>query len=259
MNFKSLALLTGVVLVFGCKKYDIHPPVLTEINIEGNTQNIVLQAGTNYSLYYKLADNTGVDHIKIASIKGFKYEDSVEITKNDFAFIYALDYDQKTKSEPIAFNVPANASAGSYRVKVDISDGNDNVVTEKSLNFVVVGGSNNQPSITSDLTTTSDSAKGYTVSARRGDNLMFDGYVSSPANDITQLKLEIIGESKNVYSKIFRYTGTSDFTLDLKAFSNSLKLVLNPVTAIGDYQVNLYVTNSTGQVGVRTFKMNVPY
>ncbi|MES2629558.1 MAG: DUF4625 domain-containing protein [Bacteroidota bacterium] len=253
----SVILLSGVVLATGCKKkLDIAPPDVVYMNINGASEDIVLTAGNNYSFFYQIEDNSGVDYVNIKVQKGFNFETNPEKTAADFFLSNGFDYDQKVKTEGISFNPPSNVSAGSYRVSVKPSDNNDNNNVERFLDFIVVNGT--EPKMTDfGFSSTTDSLS-EVVSARRGDNLVFYGKAES-GTDIAKVKIEFLNATKSLLYKEIPFSGTTDFAVDLKQISDSLKITVDPIWGRGDYKVVVHVIDSNGQAAVKIFKMKVVY
>jgi hypothetical protein len=252
---KQILLFGAVALLFGCKKYDIEPPTVNEFNIEGQTSNIVLDAGGRYSLFYQVEDNQEVDRIDIRVRKGFEFENDFETTSNDFFFSDGRSYDQKAKSEGIAFNPPGGVAAGSYRVGILASDPNNNLTLERFLDFVLVNG--RQPAMDVVIESTFE-AKSPNVRARRGDRLMFKGLVNAQ-RDIKKLKFAFFNNDRMLFSKSYDLPGASDLQLDMDQWSDSLDFIISPETVFGDYRFTVSATDNEGQTGVSVFNVKIPY
>ncbi len=256
MNTRIALLICGVVLFAGCKKkFDIVPPEVVYMDINGQTEDVVLSSGTFYSLAYQVKDNSGVDHIDIRVRKGFNFETNVYNTPIDFFYGNGFDYDQTVKTESVPFNLPNNVAAGSYRVGILPSD-NDNVNgVERFIDFIVVTGK--EPVMNVTLSSTSDPSPPV-IQARRGDNLKFEGTATS-ATDISKVKVEMLSGVKSVYSKVIDFPGSADNAIDLTAISDSLKAFVDPINGTGFYKFVIQVIDANGQAAVKAFKVQVVF
>jgi len=262
MKFKVLVLSAIVAFAFGCKKYeyDIHPPLLTGIDISGVSENVVLRAGSGIldSLYYRVEDNKGVDRVRITTVKGFKLEKNPVTTASDWHFIYDVKNDRASKSEGIPFTLPDNATPGTYRVKVEITDVNNNVVTEKSLDFVVVAKDDSQPVVAPvKCYSTSDSNYNETIYVNRTEQVFLNGVVASQRM-IDSVKVELWNESKNVWNKRIAVTDGLN-SVDLSKLNSEIDLRINSNLPAGNYRLAVYVKDVGNNVGARVFNLSVSY
>lgn len=225
------------------------------MNINGQTENIILSSDTKYSFFYQVSDNTGVDRIDIRVRKGFENETSVVTTPTDFFFSSGIVYDQTVKTEGIAFNLPKNITAGSYRIGVKPSDTDDNNNLERFLDFIVVNGK--QPTMDAKLFGSFDTTSPEIV-AHKGEKLTLSGNVSS-ATDISQIKVELLSPTKSIFSKVLTYPGAGDFAIDLKAISDSLQYTINPIVGVGDYHYVLHAVDKNGDAAVKVFKVIIRF
>lgn len=254
MTSRIALLIAGVVLFAGCKKkFDIVPADVEYMDINGKTDEIVLNAGTNYSFGYRVNDNSGVDYITMKVSKGFEFEGNVTYTANDFFFANGFPYDQTVKTDAIAFNLPQNITSGSYRIGLLASDNDNNNSVERFLDFIVTNGK--EPVMNVNFSTTSDNIP-TEYQARRSDNLMFNGTVTSDV-DLTMIKVQFIEDTRSVFSKVFYLNGSNDTSVDLKTVSDSMKCFVDPAEGLGKYNFVIHAVDASGEAAVKVFKVRV--
>jgi hypothetical protein len=256
MKLQPLLFLAGSLLAFSCSKYDRLPPKIEFINISGQTSGIELTAGNQYALDYRIEDNKKIRLVQINARKGFRSEQNVYVNSKDFTYANGFDPDNSVKQEPIRFPIPATSRAGSYRITINAKDGNGNMPSERTLNFVI--NHPDAPYVGLNIKTTFNDLVPPVFDVKRADRIEISG-TATDATDITMVKVDLVGENTSLFSNVFDVPGTADTSIDIAQVIGSYVFRVPATAETGPYDLMISVTSKSGHTTVKTYRLNVMF
>jgi hypothetical protein len=256
---KHLSIIAfSLLFLFACSKDgDKNRPKITDLNINSETEDIVVQAGQTAAINFTVTDNEGLSQIRMDIHDAFDGHIHGKITAFDKFFWEQIDtlngLTEYTGS--INLNIPDSVAAGPYHLDVLVVDLEGNQSEIGLLDLIIDHSFNPEISITSHDFTNE-------LHVDKGTSLILQGAVT---DDIDLTEVFIVVEREDNGHTHGKTSGTEELFLfgqDLPG-SSDLTYTINTTILIpgsakdGDYFLEVVANDSDGNMSLFKGKLHI--
>ena len=253
-----LSVVAVIAVITACKK-DNNAPTPGFVDLNDFSLGTVVQAGDSLDVIYTATDNEGLKSVTIEINKGYAFEEA-PVAKSGFDWSAGniVSLSGTSIRKVTTFEIPTTVAAGTYHVKLVFEDESGNKSAPVFRGFVIK--SNNQP--VWDMEMLHPENDGFRADARRGDEIVLSGSVSS-STDLQQIKVDIIDIERSVYSRFIELPGGNDQQFDFDNFIDSsgdtIQIFVPAEAVTRDHIMLIQATDAAGLTGTKLFYLDVPF